>query len=53
MGITTGRNRWLNAKAQAAGDQADLNIACLPDELLLDFEPGLTERITKHLRFVR
>ena len=29
--------------------QADLNIVCLPDELLLDFEPGLTETITQRL----
>ena len=29
--------------------QSDLNIACLPNELLLDFEPGLTETITQRL----
>ena len=26
---------------------SDLNIYCLPDELLLDFEPGLTSRVTE------
>jgi folate-binding protein YgfZ len=29
--------------------QSDLNIACLPNELLLDFEPGLTEIISQRL----
>jgi len=29
--------------------QSDLNIACLPNELLLDFEPGLTGTITQRL----
>ncbi len=29
--------------------QSDLNIFCLPDELLLDFEPGLTEAVTPRL----
>src|SRR5438874_6129782 len=29
--------------------QSDLNIFCLPDELLLDFEPGLTTLITERL----
>jgi folate-binding protein YgfZ len=29
--------------------QSDLNIACLPNELLLDFEPGLTEVISQRL----
>ena len=29
--------------------EADLNIFCLADELLLDFEPGLTEKITQRL----
>jgi folate-binding protein YgfZ len=29
--------------------QSDLNIACLPNELLLDFEPGLTEPVTQRL----
>ncbi len=29
--------------------ESDLNIFCLPDELLLDFEPGLTERVTQRL----
>jgi folate-binding protein YgfZ len=29
--------------------QSDLNIACLPKELLLDFEPGLTEPVTQRL----
>ncbi len=29
--------------------QSDLNIACLPNELLLDFEPGLTEAISQRL----
>jgi len=33
--------------------EADLNILCLADELLLDFEPGLTEKITQRLeRFI-
>lgn len=27
--------------------QTDLNIYCLPDELLLDFEPGLSARVTE------
>jgi folate-binding protein YgfZ len=36
----------VNAKGKL---QADLNIACLPEELLLDFEPGLTEMITQRL----
>jgi len=29
--------------------QSDLNIFCLPDELLLDFEPGLTATVTARL----
>jgi folate-binding protein YgfZ len=29
--------------------ESDLNIFCLADELLLDFEPGLTENISKRL----
>lgn len=29
--------------------QSDLNIFCLPDELLLDFEPGLTAIVTERL----
>ncbi len=29
--------------------EADLNVFNLPDELLLDFEPGLTERISQRL----
>lgn len=28
---------------------SDLNIYCLPDELLLDFEPGLTSAVTERL----
>jgi folate-binding protein YgfZ len=33
--------------------EADLNIYNLPDELLLDFEPGLTEKISQRLeRFI-
>src|SRR5687767_2848991 len=28
---------------------SDLNIYCLPDELLLDFEPGLTGAVTERL----
>ncbi|MDR3458044.1 MAG: glycine cleavage T C-terminal barrel domain-containing protein [Verrucomicrobiae bacterium] len=29
--------------------ESDLNILCLADELLLDFEPGLTEKISQRL----
>jgi folate-binding protein YgfZ len=29
--------------------ESDLNIFCLADELLLDFEPGLTEKVSKRL----
>jgi folate-binding protein YgfZ len=29
--------------------QSDLNIYCLPDELLLDFEPGLTATVSERL----
>lgn len=29
--------------------ESDLNIYCLQDELLLDFEPGLTEKVTARL----
>src|SRR5271154_7623992 len=29
--------------------ESDLNIFCLPDELLLDFEPGLTGKISSRL----
>lgn len=29
--------------------ESDLNVFCLPDELLLDFEPGLTEKIAARL----
>lgn len=29
--------------------QSDLNLFCLPDELLLDFEPGLTAIVTERL----
>jgi folate-binding protein YgfZ len=36
----------VNAKGKM---QADLNIAGLPDELLLDFEPGLTAAVTQRL----
>lgn len=33
--------------------ESDLNIHCLPEELLLDFEPGLGERIRRRLeRFI-
>ena len=33
--------------------ESDLNIFCLQDELLLDFEPGLTEKISQRLeRFI-
>ena len=33
--------------------ESDLNIHCLPEELLLDFEPGLGERVRRRLeRFV-
>jgi folate-binding protein YgfZ len=33
--------------------ESDLNIFCLADELLLDFEPGLSERITQRMeRFI-
>lgn len=33
--------------------ESDLNIFCLADELLLDFEPGLTEKISQRLeRFI-
>jgi folate-binding protein YgfZ len=30
--------------------ESDLNIYCLADELLLDFEPGLTEKISQRLQ---
>jgi len=30
--------------------ESDLNIFCLPDELLLDFEPGLTEKVVQRLK---
>lgn len=30
--------------------QSDLNIYCLPDELLLDFEPGLTAKVSDRLQ---
>src|SRR5262249_40546365 len=29
--------------------QSDLNLFCLPDELLLDFEPGLTQTVVERL----
>src|ERR1700751_4621700 len=29
--------------------ESDLNIYCLADELLLDFEPGLTSKVTQRL----
>src|SRR4029077_6115329 len=29
--------------------QSDLNVFCLADELLLDFEPGLTQAVTQRL----
>ena len=29
--------------------QSDLNVYCLPDEMLLDFEPGLTQVVTHRL----
>src|ERR1700690_3470407 len=35
-----------NAKGKM---ESDLNIFCLADELLLDFEPGLTEKISARL----
>src|SRR5579884_2179031 len=36
----------VNAKGKL---QSDLNIYCLPDELLLDFEPGLTASVAQRL----
>jgi folate-binding protein YgfZ len=36
----------VNARAKL---QSDLNIFCLPDELLLDFEPGLTASVSQRL----
>src|SRR6476661_343092 len=36
----------VNAKGRI---QSDLNIYCLPDELLLDFEPGLAATVTQRL----
>jgi folate-binding protein YgfZ len=36
----------VNAKGKI---QSDLNIHCLPDELLLDFEPGCAETVTQRL----
>jgi len=36
----------VNAKGKM---ESDLNIYCLPDELLLDFEPGLMEKILQRL----
>jgi folate-binding protein YgfZ len=36
----------VNAKGKM---QSDLNIYCLPDELLLDFEPGLTQTVAQRL----
>src|ERR1041385_4430799 len=35
-----------NAKGKM---ESDLNIFCLQDELLLDFEPGLTQRVSQRL----
>jgi folate-binding protein YgfZ len=35
-----------NAKGKM---ESDLNVFCLPDELLLDFEPGLTSKISQRL----
>jgi folate-binding protein YgfZ len=38
------------ALATAKGKmESDLNIHCLPDELLLDFEPGLTQTVSQRL----
>src|SRR5258706_8871267 len=36
----------VNAKGRM---QSDLNLYCLPDELLLDFEPGLTQTVSQRL----
>jgi folate-binding protein YgfZ len=48
-GLGAGRGCYaavVNAKGRM---EADLNVLCLPEELLLDFEPGLTQALTERL----
>lgn len=48
-GLSPGKGAF-SALADGKGKiQADLNIYCLTDELLLDFEPGLTEMVQQRL----
>jgi len=47
--LTPGTGTYATVTTAKGKLEADLNIFCLADELLLDFEPGLTEKITARL----
>ena len=47
--LTPGTGTYATLTTAKGKMEADLNIFCLAEELLLDFEPGLTEKITQRL----
>jgi folate-binding protein YgfZ len=47
--LTPGAGTYAAVTTARGKMESDLNIFCLADELLLDFEPGLTEKITHRL----
>ena len=47
--LTPGSGTYAAVTTAKGKMEGDLNIFCLADELLLDFEPGLTEKITRRL----
>jgi len=47
--LQTGEGCYATLVTAKGKMQSDLNIFCLPEELLLDFEPGLTQIVTQRL----
>jgi aminomethyltransferase len=47
--LTTGQGCYACLVTAKGRMQSDLNIYCLPDELLLDFEPGLSSALAQRL----
>ncbi len=47
--LAAGQGTYATVTTAKGKMESDLNIFCLADELLLDFEPGLTEQITARL----
>jgi len=47
--LTPGAGTYATVTTAKGKMESDLNIFCLADELLLDFEPGLTEKISQRL----